>query len=100
MGLWLFPWYQQNYRGDYAHTAAQIEAATQGYPLYTTDVSATGLSVTAHLDSSRYPAPYLRWPPSAVERWFCIELHAGRAIGAGRCELCARRQQTVFAVPR
>jgi 4-amino-4-deoxy-L-arabinose transferase-like glycosyltransferase len=63
IGLWGFPWHQQHYRGDYAGTAAQIAAATRGFPLYATDVSASGLSVAAHLDAMRYPGPYLRWPP-------------------------------------
>jgi 4-amino-4-deoxy-L-arabinose transferase-like glycosyltransferase len=66
VGLWGFPWYQEHYRGNYAAVAAEIEQATRGFPLYATDVSSTGLSVTAHLDAARYPQPYLHWPP---EQW-------------------------------
>lgn len=108
MGLWLFPWYQQNYRGDYAHTAAQIAAATQGYPLYTTDVSATGLSVTAHLDSSRYPAPYLRWPPAQWNHGFVLsytpdpelgQVAASYALGGSQLYLLCRGSACGTSVP-
>jgi 4-amino-4-deoxy-L-arabinose transferase-like glycosyltransferase len=108
MGLWLFPWYQQNYRGDYAHTAAQIEAATQGYPLYATDTSATGLSVTAHLDSSRYPAPYLRWPPTQWNDGFVLsytpDAQLGRvassyALGGNKLYLLCRGNACGASVP-
>ena len=81
IGLWGFPWYQQNYRGDYAGTAAQIAAATRGFPLYATDVSATGLSVTAHLDTMRYPEPYLRWPPSQWNSGFVLSYAPDAELG-------------------
>ncbi len=81
IGLWIFPWYQQHYRGDYAGTAAQIEAATRGYPLYATDVSATGLSVTAHLDTLRYPQPYLRWPPAQWTDGFVLSYAPNAELG-------------------
>ena len=87
IGLWGFPWYQQHYRGDYAGTAAQIAATTRGFPLYATDVSATGLSVTAHLDTLRYPEPYLRWPPPQVGQRLCVELYAQCGVGRGQSEL-------------
>lgn len=81
VGLWGFPWYQQNYRGDYAGTAAQIAATTHGFPLYATDVSATGLSVTAHLDTLRYPQPYLRWPPSQWNSGFVLSYMPNVELG-------------------
>jgi 4-amino-4-deoxy-L-arabinose transferase-like glycosyltransferase len=81
IGLWGFPWYQQNYRGDYAGTAAQITAATHGFPLYATDYSATGLSVTAHLDTMRYPEPYLRWPPTQWNSGFALSYTPDAALG-------------------
>ncbi|HEV2007678.1 MAG TPA: phospholipid carrier-dependent glycosyltransferase [Burkholderiales bacterium] len=108
MGIWLFPWYQQNYRGDYAYTAAQIEAATQGYPLYTTDVSATGLSVTAQLDSSRFPAPYLRWPPAQWKHGFVLsytpdpelgQIVASYALGGNKLYLLCRGTACGTPVP-
>lgn len=81
IGLWIFPWYQENYRGHYAATAAQIAAATRGYPLYATDVSATGLSVTAHLDTLRFPAPYLHWPPAQWSDGFVLSYTANAELG-------------------
>jgi hypothetical protein len=81
IGLWIFPWYQQNYRGDYAGTALQIAAATRGYPLYATDVAATGLSVTAHLDTLRYPEPYLRWPPAQWSDGFVLSYAPDAELG-------------------
>ena len=81
IGLWGFPWYQQNHRGDYAGTAAQIAATTHGFPLYATDVSATGLSVTAHLDTMRYPEPYLRWPPSQWDSGFVLSYTPNKELG-------------------
>ena len=81
IGLWGFPWYQQNYRGDYAGTAAQIAEVTRGFPLYATDVSATGLSVTAQLDTLRYPQPYLRWPPSGWNSGFVLSYAPDAELG-------------------
>ena len=99
LGLWLFPWYQQHYRGDYAATAAQIVAATRGYPLYATDSSATGLSVIAHLDTLRYPSPYLSWPPAQWEHGFVLsytpnpewgQVSASYALGSNKLYLMCR----------
>ncbi len=81
IGLWIFPWYQQHYRGDFAGTAAQIAATARGYPLYTTDVSATGLSVTAHLDTLRYPEPYLHWPPVQWSEGFVLSYTPNPDLG-------------------
>jgi len=81
IGLWIFPWYQHTYRGDYAATAQKISAATQGHPLYATDVSSTGLSVTAHLDTMRYPGPYVRWPPSQWQDGFVLSYAPNPELG-------------------
>jgi 4-amino-4-deoxy-L-arabinose transferase-like glycosyltransferase len=81
VGLWGFPWYEHTYRGDYAGTARKIEAATRGQPLYVTDVSATGLSVTAELDQARYPGPYLRWPPAQWDDGFVLAYTPDPALG-------------------
>lgn len=81
IGLWIFPWYQEHYRGDYAGTAAQIAATTRAHPLYATDVSATGLSVTAHLDTLRYPAPYVRWPPAQWSDGFVLSYTPNPELG-------------------
>jgi 4-amino-4-deoxy-L-arabinose transferase-like glycosyltransferase len=99
IGLWIFPWYQDNYRGHYAATAAEIAATTRGFPLYATDVSSTGLSVTAHLDTSRYPAPYLQWPPAQWSDGFVLsyapnvelgEVAASYALGGNTLYLLCR----------
>jgi hypothetical protein len=81
IGLWIFPWYQETYRGNYAATAEKIAAATQGFPLYATDVSATGLSVTAELDTLRYPGPYLRWPPAQWSDGFALSYAPNEELG-------------------
>jgi 4-amino-4-deoxy-L-arabinose transferase-like glycosyltransferase len=81
IGLWGFPWYQQYYRGDYAGTAAQIAATTRGFPLYATDVSASGLSVAAHLDAMRYPEPYLRRPPPQWDSGFVMSYTPNSELG-------------------
>jgi hypothetical protein len=81
IGLWIFPWYQQHYRGDYAGTAVEIAATTRGHPLYATDVSATGLSVTAELDTLRYPEPYLHWPPAQWSDGFVLSYTPNADLG-------------------
>lgn len=63
LGLWAFPVYQQKFRGDYAAVAREIVAETQGFPLYASDVSATGLAVVAEINALRYPLAPLHWPP-------------------------------------
>lgn len=64
----VFPWYQEKYRGaNYAAAARDISGRIGDSPLYTADVSASGLSVAAYIDIGRMPAgPLLRFAP---ERW-------------------------------
>jgi len=63
--LIVFPWYQVKYRGaNYAETAQAIIARTAGHSLYTANVSASGLSVAAHIDVARLPRPPLTFPPA------------------------------------
>ena len=64
VALWVFPYYLREHRGDYAAVATEIESLTAGFPLYANDVSATGLSVVAHLDSRRFPRQPVQWPPA------------------------------------
>ena len=61
----LFPWYQEKYRGaNYAAAARDIAERAGRHPIYTTDVSASGLSVAAYIDIARMPdGPLLRFPP-------------------------------------
>lgn len=57
--LW---WYEMNPRDeDFRETARHVIAQTTGHPLYIVDSSHLGLSVTAHIDSLRFPhAPLLK----------------------------------------
>jgi 4-amino-4-deoxy-L-arabinose transferase-like glycosyltransferase len=80
--LALFPYYQRTYRGEnYAQAARAILERTQGHALYTTNVSASGLSVAAHLDLLRLPAPPLAWPPAQWESGFVIAYTPDPALG-------------------
>lgn len=65
--VFLFPYYQSHYRGEnYAVAARDIIKRTADYPLYTTDDSASGLSVAGYIDTWRLPmAPINRLP----EQW-------------------------------
>ncbi|HSD60685.1 MAG TPA: glycosyltransferase family 39 protein [Burkholderiales bacterium] len=76
------PWYQEHYRGrNYAEAAQAIFARTRGQPLYVTDVSASGLSVTAHLNLLRLPQPPLLWPPRDWGEGFIIARTDDPALG-------------------
>ena len=81
IGLWAFPAYQHSFRGDYSRVAADIDVLTSGFPLYTTDVSATGLSVAAHINTRRYPAKPLQWPPARWDAGFVIAYTQDPALG-------------------
>jgi hypothetical protein len=63
VALLIFPAYLREHRGDYAAVATEVEALTAGSALYANDVSATGLSVVAHIDARRFPAQPVQWPP-------------------------------------
>ncbi|MCC7483973.1 MAG: hypothetical protein IT529_03195 [Burkholderiales bacterium] len=68
-----FPYYQQHYRGAaYADAARRILERTGGQPLYTSDVTASGLSVTAHLDTLRLPRAPLTFPPQEWQSGFIL----------------------------
>ncbi len=70
-----FPIYQDRYRGKgYEEAARDILRRTAGHPLYTNDASASGLSVTAHLDVLRLPARALTFPPSEWDSGFVLAL--------------------------
>ncbi|MBI2297088.1 MAG: glycosyltransferase family 39 protein [Betaproteobacteria bacterium] len=68
-----FPYYQKTYRGEnHARVAREILERTAGHPLYNLNVTATGLSVVAHLDIWRLPAPPLVFPPAQWDSGFVI----------------------------
>jgi len=81
LGLWAFPVYQEKFRGNYAATAADILEKTRGFPLYVTDVSATGLSVSAHIDSLRYPDQPIKWPPDKWDNGYVLSYTANPELG-------------------
>ena len=62
--------------------AAVVLRYVIGLWLYATDVSATGLSVTAQLDTLRYPQPYLRWPPAQWSDGFVLSYTPNADLGA------------------
>ena len=70
----IFPYYQGHYRGEnYASAARDIIARSANHALYTTDDSASGLSVAGYIDAWRYPqSPPLRWAPAAWESGFVL----------------------------
>jgi 4-amino-4-deoxy-L-arabinose transferase-like glycosyltransferase len=79
----IFPYYQSHYRGEnYATAARAIIERTAGHALYTTDVSASGLSVAGYIDAWRYPqmAP-LRWPPAQWESGFVLSYTPDPKLG-------------------
>ncbi len=77
-----FPQYQQRYRGaNYAEAAAAILQRTAGHVLYTTDVSASGLAVTAHIDVMRLPQPALVFPPAEWQDGFVIAYEPDPKLG-------------------
>ena len=78
----LFPYYQHHYRGEnYARAARDILTVTAGHPLYTNDVSASGMSVAAHIDAYIHPEPALKRPPAHWESGFVLEYEEDARIG-------------------
>lgn len=68
-----FPYYQATYRGaNYLETAREIHLITRGFPVYATDVTATGLSVVAYLDVLLLPGGPVIWPPKDLESGFVV----------------------------
>ncbi len=87
--LVLFPQYQERYRGrNFEAAAVDIQQRAAGQTLYTLSDNATGMSVTAHLDILRLPAPPLTFPPQQWESGFIIvqvpDARLGRVIAEYR----------------
>lgn len=68
----LIYYYQVYYRGDYTFIAKQIIMQTKGFPIYSNDSVATGLSVTAEIDRLIYPNPPLRESNFANEKNYFV----------------------------
>ena len=80
--LVLFPLYQSDYRGkNYLDTANAIMEETRGFPLYVTDVSASGLSVTGYLDVLRLPGAPVVFPPEKWDSGFVIAYAENPSLG-------------------
>ena len=83
--LVVFPYYQREFRGEnYLLAAKDIISRTAGQALYVTDVSASGLSVAAYIDTLRHPLPPLQWPPAQYAQWdsgFVIAYAPDPALG-------------------
>jgi 4-amino-4-deoxy-L-arabinose transferase-like glycosyltransferase len=77
-----FPVYQARYRGaNYAEAAQAISGKTRGYPLYTNNVSASGLSVAAYINVARLPQPPLTFPPAQWADGFVITYQPDPQLG-------------------
>lgn len=72
VGLWWFPYYEDQYRGSYEMAARDIERIVENHPLYTTDHSAIGLSVSAYLDQSLMPNSILQAPKGDLTQGFLL----------------------------
>jgi 4-amino-4-deoxy-L-arabinose transferase-like glycosyltransferase len=77
-----FPLYQERYRGaNYQETAQTIMKRTTGYPLYSMNVSASGLSVAAYIDTARLPQAPLAFPPAQWSDGFVIAYEPNPELG-------------------
>lgn len=77
-----FPFYQSRYRGEnYLRTAEMIILRTAGQPLFTQNVSASGLSVAAYINIARLPRPPLTFPPAQWTDGFVIAYEADPKLG-------------------
>ena len=65
-------YYQIYYRGDYTQIAKQVMMQTRGFPVYSNNFVATGLSVTAEIDRLIYPNPPLLGVQFAKEKNYFI----------------------------
>ncbi len=79
----IFPVYQQRVRGEnYALTARAVLTHTAGYPLYSDDTTAAGLSVTAYMNLLRLPQAVLTFSPASWENGFTISNVAAAPVGS------------------
>ena len=77
-----FPIYQQKFRGEnYARTAKAVLQRTVGFPLYSNDTTAAGLSVTAYMNLQRLPLPALTFAPAAWDNGYVTSYSPDAEIG-------------------
>jgi len=77
-----FPYYQNNYRGNYQMVAKDVINRVHDFPLYAFDTSATGISVTANIDSLIYPKLPLAGPPEEWNTGFVLSYNNDPKLGA------------------
>ena len=78
----LFPYYQKVYRGEnYEQAAHALLQRTAGHPLYTLNVSASGLNVKAYIDLARLPQQPLAFPPAHWDSGFVIAYAPDPKVG-------------------
>lgn len=78
----LYPVYQARYRGEnYAVAARDIAQRAGAAPLYSTDVSASGLAVAAQVDVLRLPRAPVTFPPASWESGLLISSVYEPALG-------------------
>jgi hypothetical protein len=78
----IFPIYQHRVRGEnYALTAREVLRRTAGFALYSNDVSAAGLSVTAYMNIQRLPQRALTFAPLQWDNGFAISNVADETLG-------------------
>ena len=78
----LFPYYQTHYRGkNYEKTAQLIIKRTHGFPLYMTDVSSIGLSITAHMEKINPSGSLLLFPPKTFDSGYVLSRNADPSVG-------------------
>lgn len=82
LGLIVFPYYQQHYRGaNYASTAADIDQITQGNTVYTRNATANSMSVIAYLNQRRYPQKAIQWAPEEIRSGYIIAMTENEQLG-------------------
>lgn len=82
LALGVFPYYQSHYRGqNYDDAAKDILMLSQGYPLYSDDTTAAGLSVTGYMDQHAYPAPAIQRPPTQWQSGYILTSGPNTEIG-------------------
>jgi 4-amino-4-deoxy-L-arabinose transferase-like glycosyltransferase len=82
VALVAFPIYQQKMRGEnYAVTARDIVARTQGAALYIRDPASAGLSVAAYVNMARWPSPALTFAPQGMGDGYVLSAVEDPALG-------------------
>jgi 4-amino-4-deoxy-L-arabinose transferase-like glycosyltransferase len=78
----LFPVYQHKVRGEnYAQAASIIAQRVADAPLYTNDVTAAGLAVTAYLNIARLPRPVLTYAPAQWDHGYVLYFAPDEKLG-------------------